>query len=109
MKRPKGPEPTPEEQRRIDDLEGACNTLRALHEHQGRLIQALDPRHGSRTTYDGVAVDKHVVYPELFKQIITAAKGLKSVARRVLEHWDQPPSTVPSTATAETPREGESR
>jgi hypothetical protein len=82
-----------EEQRRSDELVGACNTLKALHEHQGRLIAALDPRH--QLPFGNRPVERTVLFKELFKQILTAAEGMRSIATGEFERWHQDaPATV---------------
>jgi hypothetical protein len=76
-----------EQQRRSDELTAVCNTLKALHELQGRLIVALENR--EPWGYGRGKVHTHVLYPEMFKQIVTAAEGMLSIAAQELKVWQK--------------------
>ena len=54
--------------------------MKALHELQGRLIAGLDPRNGERG-YGPGKIHANVLFPELFRQLQTAAEGMLSVAK----------------------------
>lgn len=84
----KPPKWTPEEQRRSDELTAACNTLKALHELQGRLIAELS-NHGGERGYGRGKVHHHVMYPELFKQLVAAAEGMISISGYELTVWNK--------------------
>lgn len=84
----KAPKWTPEEQRRSDELTAACNTLKALHELQGRLIAGLENRSGD-SGYGRGKVHTHVLFPELFRQLRTSAEGMLSIAKHEQTVWEK--------------------
>ena len=83
----KAPKFTPEEQRRSDELTAACNTLKALHDLQGRLIAGLENR--GELGYGRGKVHVHVLFPELFRQLQTSAEGMLSIAQHEQTVWEK--------------------
>ena len=98
MKKPKW---SLEEQQRSDELCAASNTMQALHELQGHLIQTLK-EHGGDYGYGRGKVHVHLLFPELFKQFKVAAEGMFSIAEHELKIWRQNyPVTDAERATRE--------